>query len=311
MVFVVLVAIRSYTNDVTDILVKQFVLGEPKINEVVSTYKTDDTLSFVKNTDSFIPYSYNDVLNIIFTTINNGWTNFTFYCPNEYKKCVNDTVQISKDSNTLTHINNFVHPYNSFSSIRISIADSGEVNVKANYLYDFELINEINKKVREIINSEINKNMNEYDKIKVIHDYIINNTEYDVIRNEQKESPYLSHLAYGPLFQGKAICSGYTDLMAIFLNELNIRNFKVSTTPEDEAELEIGHVWNVVFHKDKWLHLDLTWDDPVSEIGKNYLYHNYFLISTKELIKEDTTDDGLRKEHQFNKYVYYELKNKG
>ena len=51
----------------------------------------------IQNTDSFVPYSYNDLLKIIYTTINYGWDSFTFYCPSEYEKCINDVENISKD----------------------------------------------------------------------------------------------------------------------------------------------------------------------------------------------------------------------
>ena len=65
---------------------------------------------------------------------------------------------------------------------------------------------------------EINSSDSLYDQIKTMHDYIINHTKYDVDRNENGESKYLSYLAYGPLFEGYATCNGYTDLMAIFLS---------------------------------------------------------------------------------------------
>ena len=35
---------------------------------------------------------------------------------------------------------------------------------------------------------------------------------------------YKSNIAYGPLFENYAICSGYTDLMELFLEKLNIKD---------------------------------------------------------------------------------------
>ena len=63
---------------------------------------------------------------------------------------------------------------------------------------------------------------------------------------------------------------------------MGYENFKIATTNETT-----GHVWNVVKINNEWLHLDLTWDDPVSSDGKDYLYHKYFLINTEGLIKAD------------------------
>lgn len=45
-------------------------------------------------------------------------------------------------------------------------------------------------------------------------------------------------------------------------------------------------------------HLDLTWDDPISD--SNITRDNYFLISTKNL---ETLDDGV---HYYNKSIFTE-----
>ncbi len=295
-------------NFITDKIVDRLIINEPVISEPISIYKSNNTLSYVTNTESYIPYSYQDLLNIIYTIINNGWDNFSFYCPYEYTNCVLDAIEISKSSTSLTHINNFVHPFNSFNSIKLTVSKSGEINIETSYLYNKKQIEEINLKVDELIESLIKDDMNNFQKTKVIHDYIINNTKYDVVRNDKGESNYLSYIAYGPLFEGYAVCSGYTDLMAVFLHKLGIPNFKVSTSPEELPNLKTGHVWNVVMPDQKWLHLDLTWDDPVSSDGEDYLYHTYFLKTTSQLEELDSKKVKLGDEHKFNKYVYYELK---
>ena len=66
--------------------------------------------------------------------------------------------------------------------------------------------------------------------------------------------------------------------MAIFLNKLNIINYKINND---------DHIWNLVHLNDTWLHLDLTWDDPISAM--NITRDNYFLIPTTnlELLKDN------------------------
>ena len=93
--------------------------------------------------------------------------------------------------------------------------------------------------------------------------------------------------------------------MAIFLTNMGYDNFKIATTNENIKE-PAGHVWNAVKINNEWLHLDLTWDDPVSSDGKDYLYHKYFLINTEELILADSNITS--KEHEFNRAIYSELK---
>lgn len=275
------------------------VLGEGNL------YAKEDDFLYVQNTNDFVPLSYNDLLNIYYTITNNGLETFTFYCPSEYKDCLEDVEKISNDPETLTNINNFVHPYNGFSNIRTVISESGEINITITYLYTKEEIEKVNAKVDEIYNAIIDSSMDDYDKIKTIHDYIINHTKYDVERNTSDISSYNSYKAYGPLLEGYATCNGYTDAMALFLTKMGIKNFKVAT---ELMQTDIsGHVWNALYLDGKWLHLDLTWDDPVSDDGKDYLQHKYFLISSEDLEKADQ-GEVVVKDHLFNKRIYPELK---
>ena len=94
--------------------------------------------------------------------------------------------------------------------------------------------------------------------------------------------------------------------MAIILSKLNYQNYKIATTQDEISYQSNGHVWNALKLSDKWLHLDLTWDDPVSEDGKDYLHHKYFLITTEEMKKADTGNVNVE-EHNFNKSVYREF----
>ncbi len=275
---------------------------------IANSYSKGKDYLYVQTTDSFIPYSYQDVLNIFYTTIDSGWDEFTFYCPKEYKRCLKDASTISGDELILTHLNNYVHPFNSFTNIKTSISDTGQITIKVYYLYTEENIEKINNKVDTLIKELIKDNMSNTEKIKTIHDYIINNTKYDVERNLTTDSKYSSYNAYGPLFDGYATCNGYTDLMAIFLTKMNFNNYKIATTPDEISYSATGHIWNAVYVDGEWLHLDLTWDDPVSNDGKDYLFHTYFLKTTEEVEKADEGETKIE-EHNFNKLYYLEFNN--
>lgn len=267
-------------------------------------YALNESFSYVQTTTDFKPLSIQDLKNIIYTAIDSGWNKFTFYCPKEYVNCVNDITKLTNDQETLTHINNFVSPFNSFSNIKTTISESGEINMDISHLYSEEEIVKIDNRVNEIIKSLVTNEMDDYEKIKVIHDYLINNSKYDVERNDGKGSKYNSFKASGPLFEGYATCNGYTDAMAIFLNKLGYKNFKIATTPDDKNLT--GHIWNAVYVNNKWVHLDVTWDDPVSESGQDYLLHKYFLITNEELQKADEGKVVVT-EHNYLKTIYAEL----
>ncbi len=273
-----------------------------------NAYTKDYDFMYVQNSEDYIPYSFNDILNIYYSILNQGWSEFTFYCPKEYTECINDVKIISdKDSPYLKHINNFVHPYNSFEKTYTTIAQDGEITVKVgSYRYTEEQITKVNEYVDKVI-KELYKNDDDLDvNLKRIHDYIINNTKYDVDRNEGKVSKYTSYNAYGPAIEGYATCNGYADLMAIILSKLNIENFRVATTSDEISYKSNGHIWNAVKIEDKWLHLDLTWDDPVGSDGKDYLHHKYFLVTNEEMKKSDSGNVKVE-EHNFNKSIYREF----
>lgn len=289
-------------------LLTAYTINDPKVYiSKANAYGKNEDFLFVQNTNNFLPFSKGDIKNIYYTIVNNGWKEFTFYCPSEYVHCLEDVKEISNDQDLLTHLNNYVHPYNGFSNVKTVISETGDITVSINYFYSEEQIKQINKQVDKIYNEIITDNMDAYTKILTIHDYIINNTKYDVERNNQGESKYHSYIAYGPLIEGYATCNGYTDAMALFLEKMNIPNFKVAMTPDDASSSE-GHVWNAVNLNGTWYHLDLTWDDPVSTDGVDYLQHKYFLITTEQLEEVDSSGEVKVTEHQFKKNIYVELK---
>ena len=264
------------------------------INPKNEYYKDYDFL-FIKNTDNYTPYSYNDLLNIFYSVINNGWDEFTFYCPSEYSDCINDVELISNNQVLLSQINDFASPFNSFDEINTLYDETGEITISLNNTYTKEEQNIINEKLDSIISSNINDSMTLEQKLKSLHDYIINTTKYDIDKNNTGESIYHSSTAYGALIDGFATCNGYADAYALILDRLGVKNYRITSDT---------HIWNAVYFNDGWLHIDLTWDDPVSESGKDYLEHNYFLVDNDTLEKED----GTLVDHKFPKAVYLEFK---
>ena len=256
-------------------------------------YYRDYDFNFVKNTTNFTPSNYQDILNIYYTAINAGKVSFTFYCPKTYKKCIEDVQRLANDQDLLSDINNFVHPYNGFSHIETEYDSLGRVTLNVIRTYTDEQIALINQKVDYLYPLLVNETAPIEDNIRSVHDYIINNSKYDSDRSDRNIIKYKSDIAYGPLFEGYAICGGYTDLMELFLERMGVKSFKVSSD---------NHIWNAVMIGNTWYNLDLTWDDPVASDGKDYLEHNYFLINTNKLLSIETT------QHFFNQDLYSELK---
>lgn len=256
-------------------------------------YYRDYDFEFVQNTDNMEPGNKQDLLNVFYTIINSGVENFTFYCPDSYSGCLKEVEKIANDQDLLSHINNFIHPFNGFNHIETQYDSLGKVTVQVEKSYSNQQVMEIKEKVDVLAQELIIPNDSDINNIRRVHDYIINHSVYDSDRSDYDITTYDSDIAYGPLFQGYGICGGYTDAMELFLEEMGIKSYKVSSEQ---------HVWNAVYLDGVWLHLDLTWDDPVVSTGENLLEHNFFLIDTPSLLALEQT------EHNFNKSIYSELK---
>ena len=255
-------------------------------------YYRDYDFNFVQNTDNYVPNSRQDLLNIIYTSINTGENNIVFYCPTEYENCIKDIDEIASNQELLTDINNYVHPYNSFKNIETKYDSFNKIEINLIKNYNEEQIKEINNKVDQIYQNLYNSKKSQIDNIRVFHDYIINHTKYDEDRSKNKNINYYSDIAYGSLIEGHALCGGYSDAMQLFLEKMNIKNFKVSSDK---------HIWNAVYINGKWYHLDLTWDDPITNTGKDYLTHDYFLITTTKLLSLNV------EQHNYDTSIFSEL----
>lgn len=290
----------TYKEDIVN-----FVMSSAIQNKEVTLPNDNDVnfnnyeFSFVKETNDFHVKNRQDILNVIYTVLNHGVTDFTFYCDKNYENCLDELGTISNDQVLLSTINNFVSPYNSYERVYFKITSYGEVNMTIDKLYSDEEVKAIESKIAEFETTNIKDNMSVREKIKTFHDYLINNSVYDktraeTIENGKDSENNNSHKATGPLIGGIALCSGYSDAMKIYLDKLGIPNYKISNA---------NHIWNLIYLDGQWLHLDLTWDDPVTTDGSNILLHRFFLITTNELHKLDSTG------HNFNSVYYKEAEN--
>lgn len=256
-------------------------------------YFRDYDFQFVQNTDDFEPNSKQDLYNIFYTVINSGMDNFTFYCPDSYSSCLDEVEVLANDQDMLSHINNYVHPFNGFNHIETQYDSLGKVNIHIEKSYSESEIDDVEREVERLSSELIVAGDTDINNIRRIHDYIIDHSVYDSNRSDYNDTTYRSDIAYGPLLQGYGICGGYTDAMELFLEELGIQSYKISSEQ---------HVWNAIYLDGEWYHLDLTWDDPVTSTGENLIEHNFFLIDTLTLLELEQT------EHNFNQDIYPELK---
>ena len=284
-IFLGIIITIAFTNTtILRYLAHRFIFTKEVVIETKNEYYKSDHYSFAEKTEIIFVEDNQDILNILFTYINNGKREFHFYCAYSFRDCEEEIAKVARDPETLTNINNYVHPFNSYESLKITINGLGRVSVIVHPLYTDQQIEVVNQWADDVMENKINENMSLRRKLLTIHDHIIYSTIYDNERAEainrgQKIPGNNSHIAYGLITDGKAVCGGYTDLMAVFLERFDIPNFKISS---------MDHIWNYVKYNDEWYHLDLTWNDPQAEDGSQMLIHDFFLITTEELEEMDT-----------------------
>lgn len=295
---IVLVTICAFNKNTITHKYFEYTIEKKYGSTLTNEYYLEDNFEYVNN---YIDTSINNKKNLIdfiYFTLNSGTSYLERYINIDYTEYNNDINNLTLNNGegfkeVIGVLNNFVHPYNSSNNIKLTYGGDYTLGITVNKAYSEEEINEINIIVDNVITDNITNSTPTREKIKIVHDYIIDNTQYDKLKYENKEdNTYKSNTAYGVLIEGYGTCNGYADAMSIFLNKMNIINYKISN---DE------HIWNLVYIDGNWYHLDLTWDDPISDTNINR--DTYFLITTETLEK---LNDGT---HNFNKEIYKEASN--
>ena len=160
------------------------------------------------------------------------------------------------------------------------------------------------ERVLEILTTTLEQSMSDYEKELALHDYLVNNCEYE---EQSSDSEGDWHSAYGALVNGRAVCSGYSHAMYLLLQAENIPCHIINGTGrEPETKEQVPHSWNQVQIEKEWYQLDATWDDPLNQVDTG-ITHSYFNITDAQL-KQD--HDWSKKEGKactaqtYNYYVY-------
>jgi hypothetical protein len=162
-----------------------------------------------------------------------------------------------------------------------------DVDLRIRYRETAEQTAEVNRITDRALRNIINDQMNDHEKVKVIHDWVVARVDYD--QSLQK------YTAYEALTTGKAVCQGYALLMYNMLTKAGIKNVIAAGTVNTGE-----HAWNIVKLDGQWYHLDATWDDAAiaSTTGVSAAQgailrsqYRYYLL----------TDEQMRVDHQWTK----------
>lgn len=162
---------------------------------------------------------------------------------------------------------------------------------ESNYLIDEfsseQQIDEAINKIEKVKQSLVAKKTGDtYQDIKMVHDYLVDNIEYDT--TIAKANIYD---VYGALINHVAVCEGYARSFKYIMDSMQIPCVLVigkGTNSEGKTE---NHAWNYVQVEGTWYAIDTTWDDPVVSGGgkvSNESKYRYFLKGSNNFNRDHT-----------------------
>lgn len=112
---------------------------------------------------------------------------------------------------------------------------------------------------KRIYASIITEDMDNDQKISVIHDYLVKSVMYNTDAANDPEKDLDVFKAAGALVDRNAVCAGYSRAFMILARMANVPAMYVASDT-------MNHGWNLVYGNDGWRYIDVTWDDPVPDM---------------------------------------------
>lgn len=231
---------------------------------------SNSVIAYSNSIDEKIAYSVEDLNNILINMFQLREKSFTIRYKGDtsnLKSIIGSTIDgiLKSDDYLQSCINSYQYGYKGYENdVTISFELSFyTTKVQEDY---------VNLQVTAILKNIIKVSMNDDQKEKVIHDYIVTHVAYDTTLSKFS--------AYEALKNGTTVCSGYAQLVYKMLNESGIETKIVLGTGNGE-----DHAWNLVKLHNIWYHLDCTWDDPVPDV-KGRVSYNYFNLNDVAISKD-------------------------
>ena len=132
-------------------------------------------------------------------------------------------------------------------------------------------------------------------KVKLIHDLIIDKVEYNQTlynNNFKNEDTQYSQSVYSVFCTDLTVCAGYSQAFEMMCNGSGIDAVAVTSTVIIGNDIT-GHEWNKVRINDSWYNVDCTWDDVDSKIYYDYFERSdyYYDADPRDVYKYHTEED--------------------
>lgn len=156
-------------------------------------------------------------------------------------------------------------------------------------------------KAKKVLNNICDNTMTDFEKIKAIYDWLIDNVQYDHYAANYCTSDWENYNSWyleGVFDKGVAVCDGISKALLVLAQIENIPAVRTTST---------NHAWNKVYIDGNWYGIDATHGDfGWYDEGKSYLsYRNFLFTDTFKLStgQDDKQYDELVADTVYNYYA--------
>lgn len=137
----------------------------------------------------------------------------------------------------------------------------------------------VSRRIASVLSTTIESSDTDYQKAKKLHDYLVQNCEYDSAAEADPALNLNAYIAYGALIEGKAVCDGYAKAYAQLCQAAGLDCTYVGGNAYDSKTGQtVPHAWNNLTIGGNTYLVDVTWDDPINAPPR----YNYFMIGAQK-----------------------------
>ncbi len=159
------------------------------------------------------------------------------------------------------------------------------VDFEPMYTRTIELVEQSKQEIetyRENIGSLLDGAKSDFDKVKVIYDYIILNTSYSIDAVETDN-------IYSVVHNGISVCEGYAKTFQLLMQDAG---FKCTVVTGNVRSTGVAHMWNAAVLDGEWYFFDPTWGDMNFENDEQApeVRYDYFAATTSQIVSTHIID---------------------
>ena len=224
--------------------------------------------------------AFSDILNTA-----NGQDELGDYYQSAIEAYTYDNPDIFYLSPNKMYLNVETTTFASMVSYNVYINNGNENNYFTDEFSSEEQVENAINQVEQVKNSLVARRTgNTYNDIKMVHDYLVDNIEYD----SSLSKPNIYDV-YGALVNHVSVCEGYARSFKYILDEMWIPCVLVIGTGTNSRGETERHAWNYVEIQGSWYAVDCTWDDPVvvgGGIVSQSSKYKYFLKGSNDFLAD-------------------------